>query len=76
MVLTKDSNPARVVGTAGRHRLGESKKLTPGDRRGDGLRPAKAAGAADGRLSSADPAPQPVRRKLPPQNVIAVHTAP
>ena len=74
VVLTKDSNPAPVVGQAGRYRLGESKKLTPACRRGDGRFPAKGADAPESRLPRADPEPGPTRRNLRPQNMIAVHT--
>lgn len=55
MVLTKDSNSALVPGKAGRHPLGESKKLTPAQRRGGDCRLAKPSDAADG--------PMPVRTR-------------
>ncbi len=62
VVLTKDSNPAPVVGQAGGYRLGESKKLTPACRTGDGRFPAKRADAAESTLPRADPEPGPARR--------------
>ena len=64
MVLTKDSNPAPVVGKAGRHLLGESKKLTPTDPTDDGLPLAKGFGEAGGRLPSADPQSRRARRNI------------
>lgn len=54
MVLTKDSNPARLVGKAGGHAPGESKKLTPQKARRNGRRAAKVADAGDRWLPSAD----------------------
>ena len=76
MVLTKDSNPARVVGKAGGHHLGESKKLTPTHPAGDGRWLAKVGDAPNAWLPSADPAPRMVWRNVWPQNMIAVHTRP
>lgn len=64
MVLTKDSNPARGVGKAGGHRLGESKKLTPADMWGWGRRLAKGADGAETRLPSADPEPRALWRNI------------
>jgi hypothetical protein len=72
MVLTKDSNPARVAGKAGGHRLGESEKLTPADTCGHGRRPAKGTDAAEPRLPSADPEPRALWRNILLQNMITV----